>query len=201
MNKIEQNKKLIERYPFLLPRNRFTDKVQEDYDYSWTELDCLDEGWRKAFGEMILEEIRDDLIKEGLLNTYRIDQIKEKYGELRWYTRGGSKNEPDIVNKYTILSRNICGHCGQPDSGITKGGWIYPICKDCWDKNQQRLKNEGIISEMRDYDECCDRGTMANEMKYTKWSNGETEEVVIDISETANKIRERWRNRNDNKSE
>lgn len=29
----EQNKKLIERYPFLLPHNRWTDKVPEDYDY------------------------------------------------------------------------------------------------------------------------------------------------------------------------
>ena len=37
----EQNKKLIERYPFLMPRNRWTGKVPEDYDYSYTELDAI----------------------------------------------------------------------------------------------------------------------------------------------------------------
>lgn len=47
----EYNKQLVEKYPFLLPRNRWTGKVQEDYDYSYTELDGMPDGWRKAFGE------------------------------------------------------------------------------------------------------------------------------------------------------
>ena len=29
----ESNQKLIERFPFLIPRNRWTGKVPEDYDY------------------------------------------------------------------------------------------------------------------------------------------------------------------------
>lgn len=29
----ESNQKLIERFPFLMPRNRWTGKVPEDYDY------------------------------------------------------------------------------------------------------------------------------------------------------------------------
>ena len=31
----QRNKELIERYPYLLPHNIFTDKVPEDYDYSY----------------------------------------------------------------------------------------------------------------------------------------------------------------------
>ncbi len=46
----ESNQKLIERFPFLIPRNRWTGKVPEDYDYSYTELDSMPDGWRKAFG-------------------------------------------------------------------------------------------------------------------------------------------------------
>lgn len=38
------NKKLITEYPFLLPRNLFSDKVSEDYDYSYTLLDLFPEG-------------------------------------------------------------------------------------------------------------------------------------------------------------
>ena len=37
----ESNQKLIERFPFLMPRNRWTGKVPEDYDYSYTELDSM----------------------------------------------------------------------------------------------------------------------------------------------------------------
>ena len=49
----ESNQKLIERFPFLIPRNRWTGKVPEDYDYSYTELDSMPDGWRKAFGEQM----------------------------------------------------------------------------------------------------------------------------------------------------
>ena len=50
---IIRNKKLIKKYPWLIPRNRWTDKIPNDYDYSWTELDSMEDGWRKAFGEMM----------------------------------------------------------------------------------------------------------------------------------------------------
>ena len=57
----ESNQKLIERFPFLMPRNRWTGKVPEDYDYSYTELDSMPDGWRKAFGEQMCEDIREEL--------------------------------------------------------------------------------------------------------------------------------------------
>ena len=38
MTNKELNKKMVEEFPFLLPRNRWTDKVSEDYDYSYNEL-------------------------------------------------------------------------------------------------------------------------------------------------------------------
>ena len=41
----ESNQKLIERFPFLIPRNHWTGKVPEDYDYSYTELDSMPDGW------------------------------------------------------------------------------------------------------------------------------------------------------------
>lgn len=52
---IEENKNLIEHYPFLLPWDGWNDTVREDYDYSYTELDEMPRGWRKAFGEMMME--------------------------------------------------------------------------------------------------------------------------------------------------
>ena len=62
MNK-EYNKQLVEKYPFLLPRNRWTGNVPADYDYSYTELDAMPDGWRKAFGEQMGQEIAEELEK------------------------------------------------------------------------------------------------------------------------------------------
>ena len=55
------NKALCERYPFLIPWNRFTGKFIKSYDYSFTELDSMEDGWRNAFGLKMCEEIRDAL--------------------------------------------------------------------------------------------------------------------------------------------
>ena len=82
---VEENRKLVERSPFLLPRNYMNDQVEVGYDYSWTELDSLPDGWRIAFGSDMLEELREILIKGDYLDEYRILQIKEKFGSLRWY--------------------------------------------------------------------------------------------------------------------
>lgn len=85
---IEYNKALVEKYPFLLPRNRFTDEVPDDYDWTYTEMDSMPNGWRKAFGDQMLREIKEELLKFNFLDEYRILQIKEKYGTLRWYDGG-----------------------------------------------------------------------------------------------------------------
>jgi len=109
----ESNQKLIERFPFLIPRNRWTGKVPEDYDYSYTELDSMPDGWRKAFGEQMCEDIRDELVHAEYLNQYRISQIKEKYGTLCWYDFGCTERMlRDIIPKYERLSARICIRCG-----------------------------------------------------------------------------------------
>lgn len=70
----ESNQKLIERFPFLIPRNRWTGKIPEDYDYSYTELDSMPDGWRKTFGEQMCEDIREELVRAEYLDQYRINE-------------------------------------------------------------------------------------------------------------------------------
>lgn len=133
-DKIEDNKELCRKYPFLIPRNRFTDAIPEDFDYSWTELDAMPDGWRLVFGEQMCEEIAQALEKDGYLNEYRILQIKEKYGELRWYDKGAPREVHDIVEKYSLMSAQLCINCGKPATVITDG-WICPYCDDCAPKS------------------------------------------------------------------
>lgn len=129
----ENNRELCKKYPFLIPHNRWTDKIPEDWNYEYTELDDMPDGWRIAFGEQMCEELKDALVAEGgteLLNSYRISQIKEKYGELRWYDFGNTKKGYDIINKYAHLSEHTCIKCGAPATQISTG-WISPWCDEC----------------------------------------------------------------------
>ena len=141
----EYNKQLIEKYPFLMPYNVWTGKIDEDYDYEYTWLDDMPDGWRKAFGEQMCQEIKDALLEEGeqILMDYRIDQIKEKYGYLCWYDSWTTKKVQDIICKYEDLSARTCISCGKPATKISRG-WICPWCDDC---ASEKLEDYIPISE------------------------------------------------------
>lgn len=127
-----KNKKLIEKYPFLLPRNVWTGKPLKGYNYMHTELDCMPEGWNKAFGEMMCEEIKEILVEKNMLHEYKISQIKEKYGQLRWYDFGCVEEIHDIIHKYEYLSERTCVCCGKFDVSLFDDGWLSPYCDKCF---------------------------------------------------------------------
>ena len=128
MSNIEENKRLVERYPYLQPRNVWTDKIPDDYDYSWTRADDIEDGWRELFLQMC-EEIREPLIEADYLDKFRFTQIKEKYGTMRAYTFGAPRTVFDIINKYEEMSARICIKCGKPATKISRG-WISPWCDE-----------------------------------------------------------------------
>ena len=124
------NRELCEKYPWLIPTNRWTGEIIEDYDYDYTELDAMPDGWRIAFGDQMVEELNQELVRGGFVNDYRITQIKEKFGGLRWYDNGNTEEGYNIIHKYESLSRKTCICCGKPAKYITLG-WICPFCEDC----------------------------------------------------------------------
>lgn len=99
-NNINKNKELIKKHPYLLPKYLWTDEPIEDYDYSFTLLDDMPDGWRKAFGEQMCDEITAVLKRYNFLNDYRIIEIKEKYGcydkESEVLTKNGWKFFKDV---------------------------------------------------------------------------------------------------------
>lgn len=127
-------KRICRRYPFLIIRNWKTD---EPIEYPYTYLDDMPEGWRRAFGTQMCEEIRTILIKGNYLNDYRIAQIKSKWAELRWYDEGAPssiyRELQDVIDKYTELSRKTCICCGRPATKLSCG-WIDPFCTKCAEK-------------------------------------------------------------------
>lgn len=158
----QKNRELCKRFPFLIPSNRFSAKrITEagdggywpgsplevpEYDYEYTELDSMPDGWRKAFGEQMCQEIMDELVAHNLVDEYRILQIKEKYGALCWYDNGFTKHGFDIINKYKRLSERTCIRCGAPATRITMG-WISPYCDNCC-PDERYMKVEEYFSNV-----------------------------------------------------
>lgn len=140
------NRELCEKYPFLIPHNTLSNKyVTEatdggywlsepdtipEYDWEYTKLDEMPEGWRKAFGEQMCAEIMEALEADGLLDRYRVDQIKEKWAVLRWYDHDGSDKVDEIRGKYEELSERTCMKCGAPATKYSVG-WYAPWCDKC----------------------------------------------------------------------
>lgn len=133
------NKKLCKRYPFLTIRNWRTNKP---IGYDFTYFDDMPRGWQRAFGVQMCEEIREELIKCNYLYKYRILQIKEKFGELRWYDNGAPAESAEkiwkIIDKYTELSHHTCMICGKPAETSSDGYWLYTLCDKCKEKINRR---------------------------------------------------------------
>jgi len=134
-------KRICKHYPFLIIRNWKTDKPIE---YPYTYLDDMPSGWRQAFGKQMCEEIRNILIKGGYLYNYRVVQVKEKYGSLRWYDNGAPssiyRELQDAIDKYEELSYRTCICCGRPATKILQG-WISPWCDKCAGRIGGKFRN------------------------------------------------------------
>lgn len=131
MSNQSSNKELLSRFPFLLPQTFRATVSTADYDFDYTVLDDMPDGWRIAFGESLCKEIMDELISQNCLDTYCVTQIKEKYGRLCWYDIGGTPRiHQEILPKYEALSMRTCIKYGRSATYIS-AGWVSPWCNDC----------------------------------------------------------------------
>ena len=182
---------LSRRYPWLKPYNVWSGELDPKWKYKYLLIEPDTDGWMKLFFYPLMEDIRKECIKFDYLNKLRIDQYKEKYGEMRLYINGypsGSKI-CSIIDNYTILSRNICLCCGKPDVGYTTG-WISPFCQKCYYKHlNTTIKYYDAINK--------DNIKMSDYHEFSTYDQ-ETRDFVkhkIDIRPLANMLRKRWNKR------
>lgn len=131
------------------------------------------------------EELREELLKidPSLLSTYRVSQVKEKLGTLRWYADGYSDQMRDILTKYKVISRFTCVVCGKINVPIFDDGWISPFCRECYISHRKTnwgndLADENIESLIRE-----EANLPRNTIVKTISPNG-TVERIIDFSDT-----------------
>ena len=105
-------------------------------NYEW--LNLIPEGWVQIAQQMIEE-------CEAINPSYRIEDLKEKWGELsvisyikdyndnEWLVPASNDKEiEEIENKYIEQSRKTCCKCGKPATKMSTG-WICPYCDDCYE--------------------------------------------------------------------
>ena len=191
-----RNKKLIKKYPFLLPRSCWTGKVPKDYDYTYTEYGCLSKGWKTGFGKFLLEDLKNACVKTNFLDKLFIMQWKEKYGSMRLYINGAPEEVHEVIRKYEFISEYICYQCGSPHACVVNDyGWYLPMCKHCWEKFNKKREEKGYITISWEEAVGNNKVGLPDEYKYTTYSKGEDVVTTVDISETANKIRKKFEKR------
>ncbi len=110
--KQKQNYKIMQKYPFLLPKNRwdrgFTLNNSNDL-FTYTELDAMPRPWIVDFGWNMVQEIKEAILEydENFLYQYTITDIKEKYGGLRWYDAGYTPAMEKVISKYERRSYEV----------------------------------------------------------------------------------------------
>jgi len=80
------------------------------------------EGWRSIISQLIIDLF--DLGWDGALL-----QIKEKWGELRFYIGTGSDAVYDRIDEAERLSRETCIVCGAKGQVVCEYGWYQPLCE------------------------------------------------------------------------
>jgi len=69
-----------------------------------------------------------------------VEQIKEKFGGLRFYYQGGDDNVHGMVRMAESWAATCCEECGAP--GIRRGGgWIRTLCDKHEEERQERLRS------------------------------------------------------------
>lgn len=69
-----------------------------------------------------------------LVDNFKICQIKEKFGGLRFYVEGADSEIYHWISFAESMSYRMCEECGTTHNLGRTSGWIRVICVDCADK-------------------------------------------------------------------
>jgi len=86
-----------------------------------------DEYKEKRLAEIVAGDFRP--VPE-LIPQVTLDQVKEKFGTLRFYYTGGDDFISGMVSLAESMTAVTCENCGNPGS-CRGGGWIHTYCEPC----------------------------------------------------------------------
>jgi len=94
-------------------------------DKNFCGFDC-NEGWKDIL-ERLFVKIADDMRRIGST----VDQVKEKFGGLRFYTSTCNDVIDEAINEAEKEAWKTCEYCGSKEDIKTEGGWLKTLCGKC----------------------------------------------------------------------
>lgn len=131
--KEELQLELVKKYPKILKHFR-GDPMHTCMAWGFE----VEDGWYKLLDECMkkMQYFCDLCSRDGREVQVVADQIKEKYGDLRFYVSvyGADKIEDDIIDDIIYeaerKSRNTCEITGENGVLCKRGGWFKTLCRE-----------------------------------------------------------------------
>lgn len=122
------SKKLITDFPLLYRDGFYFDVVE-----SWFNLIYeLSENINKIVSTFPNDPNQSPNIVKGHENQFRVVQIKQKFGGLRYYTDNANDEINKLIDEAETKSYKICELCGNDKgSTVNKRGWLTVRCNKC----------------------------------------------------------------------
>jgi hypothetical protein len=125
--KKELDELLCQKYPLVFANRH---QPMNETAMCWG-FDCGD-GWFNILDQLCLNiqyYIEWKNKKETVVEQVVADQVKEKFGTLRFYYSGGDEHIAGMVAMAESMSGVTCEDCGKP--GRSRGfGWITTVCDE-----------------------------------------------------------------------
>jgi hypothetical protein len=127
------DQQLCETYPDIMAERRLGAMQTAmcwgfDHGDGWFHI--LDSAMRLVQSHIDMERRKGNAIDQVVF-----EQVKEKFGMLTIYHRGGDAYTDGVLRMAEEISRCTCEECGAPGTP-TKSGWIRTLC----DKHHEEMK-------------------------------------------------------------
>jgi hypothetical protein len=105
-------------------------KSQAKYKYDYAMKTETDEEKKKK-----LTADYEEVMKFSI----QAEQVKQKWGGLRFYTTCSDDHTDGIIDLAEALSYDTCEDCGSMDNVKSTTGWITPLCGKCYKKWERSM--------------------------------------------------------------
>lgn len=135
----EKTVKLLEVFPKLFPKEYLDSPIKSGMYFGFQ---CGD-GWYNLIYVLCASIQRTvdnrldpkSFVYDSEYHQPRVQQVKEKFGSLRFYVDAASDEIRELIGAAQSFSWHICEYCGSVEDIVHTKGWIRSTCKECADKN------------------------------------------------------------------
>ena len=139
--KSELEQQLMERYPKIFSKIAYPgcndgwfNLIDVLCSSIQTHIDAREASIKRTIQYNEKNQLNSDYIARDIpdpISHVVADQIKEKFGGLRFYYSGGDEEVDGMVTLACNLSERTCERCGKPGTLKTDRSWIRTLCDEC----------------------------------------------------------------------